>query len=323
MADAALIDTDDERKIYLAAAAGSGEVQQLPGGRAGVLSGLATPESGDRVAFYDCGQFLVTKTSGVVFLDGGRVYWDHSANAATLRKVNDRDFYIGRAVGDAASADVVARVNLNAPEWDYDLSLAHSSFRPVPTGTQAVGGFGFPKVCGNMHRIDLTATNEAQCIDMLSVDRFALSANAIVEARLRIPTNGTTSAVDFNIGVANATSTTDADAIAESIFFHIDGGALDIFAESDDGTTEVAATDTTVNATEGSAVANRLEFWIDLRNPAAAALYIDGVRVLSGTTFNIAAATGPLGLLVHLEKTSSTATASIEIDQFTARFSEQ
>jgi hypothetical protein len=158
---------------------------------------------------------------------------------------------------------------------------------------------------------------------MLSVNRFALSANAIVEATVRIPANGSTSAVDFNIGVANATSTTDADAIAESVFFHIDGGALDIFAESDDGTTEVAATDTTVNATEGSAVANRLEFWIDLRNPASVALYIDGVRVLSGTTFNISAATGPLGLLAHLEKTSSTATGRVVIDQFVARFSEQ
>jgi predicted RecA/RadA family phage recombinase len=323
MADAALVDSCDERKIFLAAAAGSGEVQQLPGGRAGVLAGLATPESGDRVAFYDCGQFLVTKTSGVVFLDGGRVYWDHSANAATFRKVNDRDFYIGRAVGDAASTDTTARVNLNAPEWEYDISFTHHALLSVPTGTQAVGGFGFPKPLGSANSIELTATNEAQCIDMLSVNRFALSANAIIEATVRIPANGSTSAVDFNIGVANGTSTTDADAIAESIFFHIDGGALDIFAESDDGTTEVAATDTTVNATEGSAVANRLEFWIDLRNPASAALYIDGVRVLSGTTFNISAATGPLGLLAHLEKTSSTATGRVVIDQFVARFSEQ
>jgi hypothetical protein len=323
MGDAALVDSCDERKIFLAAAAGSGEVQQLPGGRAGVLAGLATPESGDRVAFYDCGQFLVTKTSGVVFLDGGRVYWDHSANAATFRAVNDRDFYIGRAVGDAASTATTVCVNLNAPEWAYDISLISDTFDSVPTGTQVVGAFGHPKPLGAARRIELTATNEAQCIDMLSRDRFALSANAIVEAVVCVAANGSTSAVDFNIGVANGTSTTDADSITESVFFHIDGGALDIFAESDDGTTEVAATDTTVNATEGRAVANRLEFWIDLRNPAAAALYIDGVRVLSGTTFNISAATGPLGLLAHLEKTSSTATGTVEVEKFVARFSEQ
>jgi predicted RecA/RadA family phage recombinase len=298
-------------------------VQQLPGGRAGVLAGLNSADSGDKRVFYDEGKFLITKTSGVVILDGGRVYWDFSANSATFRKVNDQDFYLGRAVGDAASADTQVLVDLNKPEWEYDLDLHRHAVLSVPTGTQAVGAFGFPKVLGGAQSIELTATNEAQCIDLLSVNRFALSANAIVEAMVRIPSNGSTSAVDFNIGVANGTSTTDADAIAESAFFHIDGGALDIFAESDDGTTEVAATDTTVNATEGSAVANRLEFWIDMRNPASLAMYVDGVRVLSGTTFNISAATGPLGLLAHLEKSSSTATGRVVIDQFCARFSHQ
>jgi predicted RecA/RadA family phage recombinase len=311
-------------QITTTSALEGGRVIQLPDGRAGiVLRDKAATTAAAPAAVVTNGLFSVVKTSGIVFLDGGRVYWDHSANAATFRKVNDRDFYIGRAVGDTASTATAAVVNLNVQEWEYDLSFTHHAVLSVPTGTQAVGGFGFPKSLGSANSIELTATNEAQCIDMLSVNRFALSSNVIIEATVRIPANGSTSAVDFNIGVANATSTTDADSIAESIFFHIDGGALDIFAESDDGTTEVAATDTTVNATEGSAVANRLEFWIDLRNPASAALYIDGVRVLSGTTFNIAAATGPLGLLAHLEKTSSTATGRVVIDQFVARFAEE
>jgi hypothetical protein len=213
-------------------------------------------------------------------------------------------------------------VNLNV-DPAYDIDIHTSPFLAVPTGTQAVGAFGFPKVLGGAQSIELTATSEAQCIDLLSVDRFAVGANPIVEAEIRIPSNGSTSAVDFNIGIANGTSTTDADAITESVFFHIDGGSLNILAESDDGTTEVAATDTTVDITAGSAVANRVEFWIDMRNPADIQLYVDGVNVLPSSVFTLAAATGPVGLLAHVEKTSGTATAGpVYIDRGILRTSE-
>ena len=140
---------------------------------------------------------------------------------------------------------------------------------------------------------------------------------------MRLGANGSTSDVDINIGVANATHATDADSITESVFFHIDGGSLNILAESDDGTTEVAATDTTVDITAGSAVANRVEFWIDMRNPADIQLYVDGVNVLPSSVFTLAAATGPVGLLAHVEKTSGTATAGpVYIDRGILRTSE-
>jgi 16S rRNA G966 N2-methylase RsmD len=54
-------------------------------------------------------------------LDGGRAYWDHSANAVTFEKVNDRDFYVGRVVGDATSASTTCNVNFNIdPPYDMD-----------------------------------------------------------------------------------------------------------------------------------------------------------------------------------------------------------
>jgi hypothetical protein len=191
----------------------------------------------------------------------------------------------------------------------------------VATGTAAAGGFGLPQVYGNARALTLTATSEVQCVDILSVDRFAVASNAIVEAIFRIGVNGSTSAVDFNIGVANGTSTSDADAITESCFIHVDGGATDLLAESDDGTTEVAATDTTIDFTAGSAVANRVEAWLDLRDPADIQVYINGALVLGSTVFKLDAATGPLGLLAHLEKSTGTATAGpIYIDALRARF---
>jgi len=48
---------------------------------------------------------------------------------------------------------------------------------------------------------------------------------------------------------------------------------------------------------------------IDLRDPADIQLYIDGANVLPSSVFKLDAGTGPIGLLVHLEKTSGTATA--------------
>lgn len=300
----------------------AGEVRQLADGRAGVMGVVGAASTDPYAAMETTGQRTITKTTGIAILDGGRVFWDHSANAAHYKKVNDRDFYIGRAVGDAASADATMTVNLNV-DCEPQIDLLRHGFLSVPTGTQAVGAFGYPKDFGDSMSLELTATNEAQCIDMLSVDRVAINANPIAEFIVRPAVNGSTSAVDFNVGVANGTDTADADLIAESVFFHIDGASTAIKAESDDGTTDVPATDTTKTISAGSAVANRTELWIDMRDPTSIKMYVDGVRVLTGTTFLLTAATGPIGLLVHLEKSSSTATALFLIDRAELRTAEQ
>ncbi len=323
MADASYVRSRDDVRVTAAAAVASGECWQLADGRAAVYSGLNAAASGDRTNFTTTGQFTFTKTASVVLLDGGRAYWDHSANAVTFRKVNDRDFYLGRLVGDAASADTTCVVNLNVNP-PYDIDLLRDGALSVATGTVAAGGFDLPKKYGGASGLSLTATNEAQCIDMLSVDRVAIAANPIAEFIIRIGANGSTSAVDLSVGVANGTSTTDADAITEHVLFHVDGGALDISAQSKDGTTTVTATDTTIDATAGSAVANRFEFWIDCRNTADIQCYINGVLVLGSTVFKLDAGTGPIGLLVHLEKTSSTATAGpVYVDFAALRTAEQ
>lgn len=323
MADASFSKSGDTENITLTAAAAAGEIRQMSDGKAGVMVGTNAAVSGEVRSFKKSGVHILTKTAGIVLLAGGRAFWDYSANAVTFKKVNDRDFYVGTVVGDAASADTTVAVDLNVhPQPTIDL-LTDGALS-VATGTAAAGGFGLPAIRGGVPSLSLTATSEAQCVDMLSVDRVAVSANGIAEFVVRLAANGSTSAVDLNFGIANGTSTTDADAIAESVFFHIDGGSLNVLAESDDGTTEVAATDTTVDITEGSAVANRLECWIDTRNPSDIQLYIDGVNVLPSTVFTLGAATGPIGLLAHLEKTTGTATAGpVYFDRAELRTMEQ
>lgn len=322
MSDATFVRSRDNNKVTLAAAAAAGEVRQLADGRAAVLEGLNAAASGDVRTFVTTGKFTMTKTSGVVLLDGGRAYWDHSANAVTFRKVNDRDFYLGRIVGDAASAGTECVVDLNV-DPPYDLDLARDPYLTTLVGTAVAGAFGYPVRLGGAQIFELTATNEAQKVDALSVDGFAKGANAIIEGAFRVLSDGSGSAVDVSMGVANGTHVSDADQITESLFVHLDANNTNINLESDDGTTEVAATDSTLDYTEGSDVAKRVEFWMDMRNPADVQIYINGVLALGSTVFNVDAATGPFYLLVHVEKSSSTDTYKLAIDWLRARFAEQ
>lgn len=295
----------------------AGQVIQLPDGRAAVAT--TDIAAGVLGALQVEGQYEVAKTASIVFLAGGRVFWDHSANKAHFKTVNDRDFYVGTVVSDAASAATTVTVNLNVQQRNTIDALNGPSLS-VATGTVAAGGFDLPKLYGGAKGLSLTATSEVQCVDILSVDRVAIASNPILEAQFRLGANGSTSAVDISIGFANGTSASDASAVAERCFVHIDGGALDLFAESDDGTTETALVDTTINVTAGSAVSDRVEVWMDARDPADVQIYVNGSLVLSGSTFTLEAATGPLGLLAHLEKSTGTATAGpVYIDRLVCR----
>lgn len=300
-----------------------GDVIQVPDGRAGVVLADATVGQVVGVDVTRGAIYELAKTTSMVLLVGGRAYWDHSANKVSFRKVNDRDFLAGALTADATSSATTCFVALNVhPRPDIDM-LNRDGALSVATGTQAAGGFGLPQVYGGSRAFKLTATSEPQCVDMLSVDKFLASANWIAEFQMRFATNGSGSASDLSIGVADGTSTSDADAIVTSVFFHFDGNDLNIYAESDDGTTEVAATDTTVDFVAGSAVANRVEFWLDGRDTDNVKYYIDGVEVLAATS-NLgkitAAVAASLGLLVHYEKSTGTETGGpVYIDRAECR----
>lgn len=296
------------------------EVIQIADGRAGVM--VHDVLSGVKGAVQTEGVFLVLKTTSMVILDGGRVYWDHSANKAHYASVSDRDFYLGTAVGDAASADTTMYVNINTHP-QYKLDLLRDPYLTSPTGTQVLGGFLPPAREGGALLLKLTGTSEVQKADALSVERLAPGSNPIVEMAFRMPNGGSGSASDFSLGLANGTHATDADSITDSIFIHMDGGSTTINAECDDGTNETAATTTATTFTAGTALSNRVECWIDCRDLTSLKFYVNGARVASGTTFSVAAMTNALGLLAHLEKTTGTETADMTVDWLRARIAQQ
>lgn len=313
----------DDARLTAQAAVSPGDVWQLPDGRCAVLDPAgAALTSGDRGQFKAAGQWTMPKASGVVLLDGGRAYWDRSAGNVTYKRSSDRDFYVGRVVGDAASADTTCAVNLNI-DPPYDLDLARDAYTTAPVGTQALGGFLPPQRDGGTLRLTLDSTNEAQKADSLSAESFALGARAVVEMAFRVISDGSGTNPDFNLGIASDTHATDADSIAQHLFVHLNGNAADIYLQSKDGTTTVSATDTTVNYTEGAAVANRVEVWFDLRNTADVQVYVNGALVLGSTVFDVSAAASEWKLLAHLEKTSSTDTYEVAVDWLRARTAEQ
>jgi predicted RecA/RadA family phage recombinase len=308
----------NKHRLTAAGSVGLGELRQISGGRAGYFNGSAAASTGEQIEFKTSDVVALPKATGIKLLDGGRAYWDHSANNITFKPVNDRDFYAGTIEGDWESGDSLCYINLNAQQENI-IDFNVDAFDTVLVGTQAVGGFGEPKLRGGARKFSITATNEAQKVDMLSQRGFSKDANAIVEFIFNVADDGSGTVVDVSLGVANGTHASNADTITESVFVHLDANATAINAESDDGTTEVAATDTTVVYTAGTPV----EVWMDFRNPADVQIYLDGVLVLGATVFNVNAAAGPFKLLIHIEKSSSTDTYEIDVNRMVARLMEQ
>lgn len=316
------------RRMVAVAAVESGEVWQMPDGLAAVKVGLDEAAANDMAHFETEGIHTVAKTSGVVITDGQPVYWDHSANSATFEPVNDKDFFLGTAYGDAASADTTMEVNLNKrPHYSRDLlrgdGMGAVGFLSALAGTPAAGGFGYPVTLGGALILELTATNEAQKVDAMSVDGFAIGSNWIFEGIFRIINDGSNATQDFTLGVASGTHATDFQSVAEFAAVSTVGGSTNINCQSDDGTTDVAPTDSTKDYTEGSAVANRVHVVIDGRDHTNIKFYVNGERVLSATTFTLTAGTGPLFIIAHLEKTSGTDVYKVAVDQAAVRLMHQ
>lgn len=308
-----------ENRLIAAAAVASGAIWQMRDGRAGVFTGLKAAAINDKVNFTTTGKFTVPKTSGVVITDGQPVYWDRSAGTATYAPASDRDFFLGSAVGDAASGATEMVIDLNVwPDYKIDINRGRDSDAAVLALVLTAGTPSLTKV-GSSNRFNFSATAEAQKIDILSKQGFTVGSEWIVEGQFTVVDDGDSAAIDFNIGVANGTHASDHDSVTERCGLHLNGNALDLFAMSTDGSTIVAETDTTVNIVLGTPV----HFVIDGRDPADIQIYVNGALVLGASVFKLDAATGPLKLLAHLEKSSDDTPGEYYVDFLRVRTAEQ
>lgn len=306
-AEAIRLNSTNDNTVTLAAALASGEVYQLPDGRAGVYAGQCALASGDPAQFIVEGKHTVIKTATQVWIKGAPIWWDHSANSATCipcMGAADRDFYLGTAVNDVASATTTGVVDLNV-QPSYIIDLARDAFntniiKTVVGSTTVEVPHVEPRGAGIAMILGTTA--EAQKVDLVSTRSFAIGSNWIVEGEVNIAVNSDNAAGDFNIGVGSGSHDTDFDAVAELATIQTDGNSLNINAQSDDGTTDIAPTDTTLDFVVGTP----FSFAIDGRDVTNVKYYINGVEVLAATANlgNLTAAAGPLFAIAHLEKTS-------------------
>lgn len=309
MADAIISkDVDTITVVTPTAGYAAGEIIQLADGRAAFVLGMVARVAGDQAALQPSGQVTAAKTASVVILKGAPLYWDRSANTVTpLKAVAGADFFIGSAVADAAAADTTVVVDLNV-EPNYTIDI----FRDM-TDTVNVGDANVSMQPG-FAKLSILATSEAEKTDIMSQHSVPVAVPFIVEGRAAVFDTPSGAATDFNIGIANGTHATSADTIAESLFLHFDN-ALDILVESDDGTTEVAADDSTVDAVENT----YFDFAFDARDLTDIQVYINGVNVLPAVVFKLDAATGPLKLLAHIEKTTGTEVGELRVSKLALR----
>ncbi len=287
------------------AASLAGEVVQLSDGRAGIIpTDVAASAKG---AAQTEGIWTVTKAANLVWIQGGPIWWDHSANAATPNEPtgsSDRDFYLGTAYDDELAATTSAKVNLNVqPRYIIDSSRDNGDSAIIKTvvGSTTVE---VPQIYnrGGMIFMQFGTTAEAQKVDWLSETMFAVGSNWIAEILFELVTAADAAAVDVNFGVASGGHDTDFDSVAEFAVFHLDGDDLNVDVQSDDGTTDVAITDSTTDIVAGTP----MRFTLDGRDMSNVKFYINGAETNAATTDlgNLAAATGPLRAVIHAEKTS-------------------
>ena len=81
----------------------AGEIIQMQSGKAACFPTAVDFDTTETGAGITCGVVRVLKTANIVLPAGVQVFWDHSANTATFAPANDRDFYLGYAVADAAA----------------------------------------------------------------------------------------------------------------------------------------------------------------------------------------------------------------------------
>lgn len=165
---------------------------------------------------------------------------------------------------------------------------------------------------GGHFLLHLTADVEVQDAILYHNDNrtFDVDNGLIFEARVDFAVLPTLTAQAV-IGMCGDTAA-DKDAIAESCWFKLDGSGA-IVVESDDAVHEQDDVATGVTAVPGTYNIYRIDF----TTLSDVKFFIDGVRVASGTTFNLSTLTGATAVLqpyFSLDKDADAGLGDINID---------
>ena len=280
----------------------SGDIVELPDGRLGVVQGLEPLTAGDLGTAAIAGHFRIEKTASVVMLAGQEAYYLPATEKISYAQANG--IPCGIVLEDAAASASTVLVDLNAVK-----RYAIDSRMPFWTTTAVNQTAAYTLLPGGAVQLAIDNGNEAGKAAMLSVATIDVDDSPVLEGRVAIY-DASDNTVDINFGLASGDHATDFETIAAFAALQVDGGSLSINAHSDDGTTDVAPVDTTVDYVDDT----YFHFMIDARDKTSVKLYVNGARVLSESTFSLSAYSSALAAIAHVEKTTGTATADIRID---------
>lgn len=144
---------------------------------------------------------------------------------------------------------------------------------------------------------------------------FPVDKGITFECDLVVADKGDNAALDIDWGLgtaltANSEASIDHADMVQLACFHMDGNSDDIYAQSDDNTTDVAAVDTTINNDSTTDVSKN--FKIIVRPSGAVEFWVNNARVLASTTFALLS-TSVVAPFVNMEKTSDDTTATLNL----------
>lgn len=197
------------------------------------------------------------------------------------------------------------------------------------TGLTGQGAYSWTKTETN--GLGVISSDEANGVLKFSFDAVAEAATAtlfmenspaapakdgVVEFILAVYDIGDDAALDIDFGMASDDHATDFESIAEFVAFHLDGNDLSLKCHSDDGTTDTAAVDTTVDLVDDTYYKFKIDY-SDLTNVKFyyAAIGSDYTQVATGTTFDVSQASANWTPIVMVEKTSNDTTADVRLDR--------
>lgn len=300
-------------------------------GSAGDTTGSSTKQGLAKV--YVQGDFQHTLT-GVGVGDAGKAVY--ATDDETLSLSGHPDGFVGRVVHKFAANKAVIRIKqpgeLPGPADTGSIELVadgHELF--IATGATAgtlagpkgflvtsALGLGVSPTAGAGGGIDgeFDATAEIAHATIETGDIFKVSGGIKFEMKGRISDIGDIADkldIDWGFGtlpVAASRADMDNAAMVQLACFHLDGNVADILCQSDNNSSDVAPANSTI---DNSLTVDK-EFVIVVRVDGSVEFYIDGARVLSGTTFALLSTAAVAAFLI-MEKVSDNTTAKWLLDR--------
>lgn len=180
---------------------------------------------------------------------------------------------------------------------------------------------------GTYAKMLLDNDNEAENLSIHTPEILSLSYGMTFYMKGRLATAGGAATDDLDFGIITAASSSITDAIRANIDvttagiklakFHLDANANDVFVGSDDDSSVVAATDTTIdNSTSADS-----EYMVIVRTSGVAEFWArvttgSWARLLSSTAFSVgSSSTTYFSGFVNLEKSTGTGVPQVNIDR--------